>query len=162
MIKQHQVFLIFIKMLRQLMSFCVLIAVPWTSIFAQRTITGNISNGEEPLIGVTILVKPSLEGTTSDYNGDFVLKNLPNETVSLAISYTGYTTVLQEVPATQSTINITMESDPYQLEDIIVTANKKEQTIQTTPLAITAISPVQLRRTGAKQFRDFARRDAIA
>src|SRR5690606_36514895 len=40
------------------------------------------------------------------------------------------------------------------LEEVIVTARRKEETVQTTPLAITAITPDQLAASGVKEIRD--------
>lgn len=125
-------------------------------INAQRTITGTVTDGTEPLIGATIFVQSTFTGAITDFNGQFVLQDIPAETLTLEISYTGFKSQIIKVESNTNTLTITMESDPYQLKDVIVTANKRPQTIQTTPMAITALSPVQLRRTGAKEFRDFA------
>ncbi|MGB0983423.1 MAG: TonB-dependent receptor [Saprospiraceae bacterium] len=123
---------------------------------AQRTISGTITDDKEPLIGATVKIQSTAIGTTTDINGYFELKDITAKVVILEISYTGYKTQIFNVGSSTSTLDVRLESDPYQLKDVVVTANKKAQTIQTTPLAITALSPVQLRRTGAKQFRDFA------
>jgi iron complex outermembrane recepter protein len=124
---------------------------------AQRAITGNVFSGNEPLIGATVLLQSdNSTGTVTDINGSFELKNVANSEVTLDISYTGYIAQQVTVDAATSKIEVNLEIDHYQLQLIVVTANKKAETIQTTPLAITAISPLQLRRTGAKQFRDYA------
>ena len=123
---------------------------------AQRTVTGNVFSGNEPLIGATVSVLNTTQGTATDISGYFELTNVTEEAIEISVTYTGYKQQNVRVEIGQTTIRVDLEIDPYQLQDIIVTANKKPQTIQSTPLAITAISPVQLRRTGAKQFRDFA------
>lgn len=126
------------------------------SVFAQRTVTGTIVSEKEPLIGASIIHPDSQKGTITDATGYFELTDLPATDVTLKISYTGFTTQEVLVPATSNSIDVDLEQDRYQLQDIIVTANKKAESVQNTPLAITALSPVQLRRSGAKQFRDFA------
>src|SRR5882757_4875670 len=52
----------------------------------------------------------------------------------------------------------TPEADtrPAALEEIIVTAQKKEEKLSETPLSITAISSAQIEALGATQFRDIA------
>lgn len=123
---------------------------------AQRTITGTVMDGTEPLIGATVMIQSTSTGTITDVNGYFTLTNVAEKNVILEISYTGYKTNILTTSADVSNYTIALESDPLQLQDVIVTANKKPQTIQSTPMAISALSPVQLRRTGAKEFRDFA------
>lgn len=132
----------------------VVLVVLCVPLSAQRTITGTVLGDNEPLIGATVVYQNM--GTITDVDGKFELTDLPNEAVDLTISYTGFKTQNLSVNPNQNNLSIELLQDPYQLADVIVTANKKAQSIQTTPLAITAISPVQLRRTGAKQFRDFA------
>lgn len=125
-------------------------------IQAQRSITGTVQHNNEALVGATVLVVSTNGGTITNVDGNFLLEDMPNEAFDLQISYTGYTSKTITVDAVSSSISVNLEQDPFQLQDIIVTANKKAQTIQTTPLAITVLSSVQLRRTGTKQFRDFA------
>lgn len=127
-----------------------------TQLFAQRTITGTVMDGTEPLIGATVMIQSTSTGTITDVNGYFELMNIAEENVILEISYTGYKTNILTTVSNVSNYTIALESDPLQLQDIIVTANKKPQTIQSTPMAISALSPLQLKRTGAKEFRDFA------
>ena len=50
------------------------------------------ASGEEPLIGVSILVDGTTTGTLTDIDGRFVLE-VPSECVDLMISYTGYETL---------------------------------------------------------------------
>lgn len=124
---------------------------------AQRTITGSVFSGKEPLIGATVVLQSDNSvGTVTDINGFFELYNAPQGDIILEASYTGFVKKTVTVSESTSAIEVNLEINPNQLQPIIVTANKKANTIQNTPMAITAITPVQLRRTGAKQFRDYA------
>ncbi|MEM9991230.1 MAG: TonB-dependent receptor plug domain-containing protein, partial [Bacteroidota bacterium] len=129
----------------------VLLCVP---LIAQRILTGTVTGDHEPLIGATITYQGT--GTLTDINGQFSISDAPNTPFDITVSYTGFEPTQQTVLPKQAQLNIQLTLDPFQLQDVIVSANKKAQSIQTTPLAITAISPVQLRRTGARSFRDFA------
>src|ERR1700761_4060333 len=48
------------------------------------------------------------------------------------------------------------DARPLSLEEIIVTAQKKEEKLSETPLSITAISSAQLEALGATQLKDIA------
>lgn len=81
----------------------------------------------EPLIGVNIQVKGTGKGTSTDFDGRFVLDDIDANAV-LVISYVGYQT--QEVSvAGKSSLNIVMISDSQMLDEVVVTAlgMKKEK-----------------------------------
>jgi TonB-dependent starch-binding outer membrane protein SusC len=90
-----------------------------SSIFAQQTVSGKVSDSEntEGLPGVSILVKNTTSGTSSDANGNFKLA-VPNG-ATLVVSYVGYLT--QEVAVgNRSTIDIKLELDTKSLAEIVV------------------------------------------
>ena len=70
------------------------------------------------MIGVSILVKGTTNGTVTDIDGKFTL-NAPKGSV-LEISYVGYKT--QSVTVTGSSLNVTLKEDNEQLEEVVVTA----------------------------------------
>lgn len=62
-----------------------------TIVFSQkRTISGNVVDEiKEPLIGVTVQVKGTTQGTVTDLDGNYsILVDNPN--VTLIFSYVGY------------------------------------------------------------------------
>ena len=83
------------------------------------TISGKVTEAEtgDPLPGVSILVKGTSTGTTTDMNGEYSLN--ASEGDVLQFSYIGF--LVQEVPVgNQTTINITMQPDLEQLEEVVV------------------------------------------
>ncbi len=64
-----------------------------TSAFAQRTITGTVTDGgeDEPLIGATVLAVGTSTGTITDFDGKYSL-DVPDGVTELEFSYTGYAT----------------------------------------------------------------------
>ncbi len=81
-------------------------------------IAGRITNENgEPLQGVSISVKGTSRGTTTDNNGNFTLTVPENATV--LISFIGFTT--QEVAVNnQATINIKMVQSQQQMDQVVV------------------------------------------
>ena len=84
-----------------------------------QAVKGKIMDEQgEALPGVTILLKGTTNGTTSDGSGNYSL-NVPGNTGTLVVSFIGYTT--QEVAINnRSTINITLMSDAKALEEVVV------------------------------------------
>jgi TonB-linked SusC/RagA family outer membrane protein len=82
------------------------------SVFAQnRSITGKVtSKSGEPLIGVSIVMKGTSQGGSTDVNGNFKL-NIPSKgDVVLSVRYIGFKA--QEIAVgSQSQINITLQED---------------------------------------------------
>ena len=98
----------------------VLVCLLFTTVlFAQKQIEGKVTvNNNEPLPGVSILEKGTTNGVTSDFDGNYAINNLTNNSV-LVFSYLGYIT--KEVAVgNQSTINVSLQEDITQLEDVVV------------------------------------------
>ena len=89
------------------------------SAFAQKTVTGTVvDNFGEPVIGANVVVKGSQEGTMTDADGNFSLKNVSDNAV-LKVSFMGYAT--QEVSvAGKSKITVTLEEDNQMLDEVVM------------------------------------------
>jgi TonB-linked SusC/RagA family outer membrane protein len=108
----------------------VLLGLGHTPLYAQQvTIHGKITDDTGGLPGVTVLVKGTTNGVTTDLNGDFSLST-PG-TGTLIVSFIGYQT--QEVAINnRTTINMKLRPDSKALEEVVVigygTLDKKEVT----------------------------------
>lgn len=92
---------------------------PAISQQANVNVKGTVKDASgEPLIGVSILVKGTTNGTVTDIDGNFNL-NAPKGAV-LEISYVGYVT--QTISVTGSSINVVLKEDSEQLDEVVVTA----------------------------------------
>lgn len=87
----------------------------------QKAIAGKVTDEEgEPLTGVSVRLKGSSSGTSTDIDGNFTL-NLSTSTGVLEFSYIGYET--QEVTlSSANTYNVTLLSSSESLSDVVVTA----------------------------------------
>ncbi|MEM7107245.1 MAG: TonB-dependent receptor, partial [Bacteroidota bacterium] len=111
--------------------YCALLFLIGTSLHAQKTqISGSVKdNTGEPLIGVTVVVKGTTQGTATDIDGNFVLEVEPAAT--LYFSFIGYES--QEiVVGNQTQIDVILKEDISELEEVVVvgygTINKRELT----------------------------------
>lgn len=73
----------------------------------------------EAIIGASVLVKGTTNGTITGLDGDFKLSDVPNG-ATIQISYIGYTT--QEIKFTGAPIDVTLIEDTQALEEVVVTA----------------------------------------
>ena len=101
-----------------LLAMLMLSLLSW-SFAQQRTITGTVTdagNGD-PLIGASVLVKGTLTGTVTDFDGTYQL-NIPEGNAVLVITYTGYSA--EEVPiGASNVVNISLKQG-LALDEVII------------------------------------------
>lgn len=85
----------------------------------QRSVRGNVTDSEgNPLPGVTISVKGTTRGTTTDLNGNYILENIDSQT-TLVASFIGYKS--QEIViGDRSQVNISLEQELYDIGEVVV------------------------------------------
>ena len=85
-----------------------------------KIVKGQIVDSKgDPIIGASVIVKGSSNGTATDLNGIYTLSDVPDDG-SLVISYIGYRTVNVKASAVSS--RIMMEEDTKVLSEVVVTA----------------------------------------
>ena len=109
------------------------------------TITGKVQdqNGQV-LPGVSIIVKGTQTGTTTDGNGSYALTYPLNEGV-LIFSFVGF--ISQEIPiGSQTNIDVTMVVDTKALEEIVVVGYGTQKKVSVTG-AVASVSSKQLQQS---------------
>ncbi|SEA60639.1 TonB-linked outer membrane protein, SusC/RagA family [Xylanibacter ruminicola] len=105
-------------MLQRLM-FTVLFAVFAIGAFAQNKVTGTVVDVQgEPIIGASVVVKGTSNGTVTDFDGKFTVANAPAKG-NLVISYVGYRSQTIALGG-KSDIKITLEEDKQLLDEVVV------------------------------------------
>ena len=99
---------------------CLFVGISLVTAQTQK-ITGVVISEEDgqPVVGASVLVKGTTQGTITDVDGNFNLANVPSSAKTLQISYIGMQT--QEV-AIKPKLKIVLKSDTEVLDEVIVTA----------------------------------------
>ena len=128
------------------------------TIFAQSIIKGKItdSNGEN-LIGVTVLVTGSTDGTLTDLNGDYKLE-LPAGEYDLKVSYVGYkeqTTSVVLVDKEVYMLNFLLSIKTPLSEIVVIGSRNENRTALETalPVDIISVSDLVQRSTTNRNWR---------
>lgn len=89
------------------------------SFAVQAQVMGSVvtANGE-PLVGVSILIKDSSQGTITDVDGTYSISNTTPSSV-LVFSYTGYNTI-EETVGTRRLINVVLTENTKLLDEVVV------------------------------------------
>ena len=86
---------------------------------AQQRVSGRVLDAAgDPVIGASVFIEGTVNGTTTGADGTFVL-NAP-EKATVTVSFIGYKTVKQALAAGQTTLNIQLEEDAALLDDVVV------------------------------------------
>src|SRR5690554_1441040 len=108
--------------MKKLYSMCLItlfLSLTTIQAFAQKSVTGTVSDAMGPLPGVSVLIKGTDRGLQTDENGRFTLQASPNEVIQF--SMVGYT-ILERTVGNESVFNITMVQDNQALDEVVVTA----------------------------------------
>ncbi|NOU47032.1 MAG: SusC/RagA family TonB-linked outer membrane protein, partial [Bacteroidales bacterium] len=92
------------------------------SLFAQRPVEGTVTddNTGETLIGVSILIKGTTIGTTTDINGKYQLVSEQLTASSILVySYVGYIK-LEEVAGDRTLIDVKLTAEQIMLDELVV------------------------------------------
>ena len=85
--------------------------------YAQQEVSGTVLDPDgEPIIGATVMVKGTNNGTVTDFDGNFTLKVAPGTPIT--ISYIGYKTIDTTAQAGQT---LKMEDSAKELAEVVVT-----------------------------------------
>lgn len=89
-------------------------------VWAQvRTVTGTVSDGKDPLIGVTVQVKGNAKvGTITDVDGKYSIEVTSPGTI-LVYSYVGYQTT-EKMVGQNSRLDVVMKADDKSLDEVVV------------------------------------------
>lgn len=128
--------------LKHFLLFAVLVVLGTVTAVAQATLKGKVMDAEthEPLIGATVMVKGSAEGTVTDTDGNFTLK-VKDGKVMLVFSYVGYNELSRNVKAVGRNVDlgtIALTPDAIGLSEVSVIASIIKSDRQ-TPIPISNV-----------------------
>jgi hypothetical protein len=123
------------KLYKTLISCILLVAGSHHSVFAQTIrVSGAVTDeAGESLPGVSIMVKSTNNGTTSDTNGKYSLEVADGNAI-LVFSFVGFTTQTVEV-ANRTSINVSLVPDIAALGEVVVVSyGTQKKNLSSVPL----------------------------
>ncbi|MDA9339358.1 mucoidy inhibitor MuiA family protein [Polaribacter sp.] len=81
-------------------------------------VSGYVLDGNGPLPGVSVVVKGTTIGTSTDFDGKYSIK-IPKKRGQLQFSYLGYKTEIKRI--NNPVLNVQLEEDENNLDEIVVT-----------------------------------------
>jgi outer membrane receptor protein involved in Fe transport len=149
-----------VRFLQQLLLlFITTILLQSNTANAQISISGFVKNAEgEAIIGasVALIDKGPIKGGITDFDGRFLLVDIPSGRYTLAVSYSGYATVEQNINIRQDdlNINVTLGADALGLGQEIETGTFGKLTVLESSISISIANQANLKKIGARNLAD--------
>jgi Ca-activated chloride channel family protein len=108
-----------------------IVLMSFGTLFAQKTISGTVSDENGPLPGVSIIIKGTRTGTETDFDGKYTIQAQVGNV--LVYSYVGKMTIEKTV-GTSNTMDVYMADNNNVLEEVVVVSYKADK--KTTPKSV--------------------------
>ena len=135
-------------MASRLLGFCLLSVLTASPVLAQvRSLTGRVTNQQTgaPVAEAIISVDRSGISARTGSDGRFSM-NVPEGDQSLTILAIGYKRQNVTAPAPSKQVNVTLEPDPFKLEEVVVTGQSTGIERQNLPNAVATVGADELTR----------------
>ena len=112
-------------------------------LFAQVNINGKITDEKsEPVKSASVHLLNTNKGVVSDERGGFALRNVLPGNYIIEFSAIGYATQYRDVSVGKESpdLTINLQQTSNRLNEVLVTAQKREELLQRLPISITALS----------------------
>ena len=112
---------------------------------------------KEHLPFINVQIQGTAIGTTTDESGHYLIKRLPAGKHTLVFSMVGYDTEEREIQVTRDTtivLNIMMRESAFELDNVVVTANKYETKQRDVATIVNVISPLMIENVNAQSVAD--------
>ena len=108
----------------------VLMLLSFTAYAQERTVTGKVYDAAgEPIIGASVVIQGTTQGTITDIDGAFQLKVQPSQT--LVVSFLGYKDVILPV-GNKNDFKVTLEEDSKKLDEVVVVGYATQKKVNLT------------------------------
>jgi iron complex outermembrane receptor protein len=137
--------------MKKTLSVLVLTTILVNAVFAQKVITGVVKGEKGSSIpGATISLRGSTNHSITDNKGAFSMRTYAPFPLTLAVSSIGFAT--REIEVTEqnlSSLEIILTIDNRQLNEVSVTARRRNEKIQNVPIAISVVRGSVIEDAGA-------------
>lgn len=144
------------KFSRYMASFVILVSLSIGTVFAQTTISGNVTDAEsgETLVGVNIIVKGKVIGTISDLSGNFSLNVNQEPPFTLIFSMVGYTSQEIEISGGVSNLDVKLQESTVLGQEVVISASRVEESVMKSPVSVEKMDIIAIREVPQASFYD--------
>ena len=132
------------------------IAFSSVAMVAQTTVTGTVTDLKtgDTLPGANIKISRKAVGTTTDFDGNFVLNVADKPPFTIEISVLGFKTEKIEILKNNEKLEIGLTENATSLDEIVVSASRTPERIMESPVSIERMDTRAIKNTSAPSFYD--------
>ncbi len=140
--------------------FAIIAVFGLSSALAQTEIRGNVKDASGiPILGANVLINGTTEGTTTDFDGNFLLSTNQSGSKTIRISFIGFTPYEQSVELNGSPVilNVVLNESGQQLDEVVITASSTFRSQKQAPLSISSKKMAAITKLSANSQADILR-----
>lgn len=113
------------------------------------TVSGRVIDAitERPLVGATITIKGTTNGSPAKEDGRFTLLTGQKLPFTVTVSFVGYKTT--DIVISDNNVEIRLEEGTNQLEDVVITSRRRQESAQNVPIPISVVRGPLIEDAGA-------------
>ncbi len=127
------------------------------------SVSGRVTaaEGGATLAGVNVRIEGTLRGTTTNLRGEYRLADVPPGKKTLVFSIVGYLratrpgVVVEE--GKETVLDASMTQSAIQSEQVVVTAGKREQSLEDVPVSVSVLGASEIRERNSTSLEDALR-----
>ena len=121
--------------------------------YSQTIVNGNVAdeNGQ-PVPGANVVIVGKAIGTTSDFDGNFVLETSEVPPFQLRITSIGYSEATAEVTTNNQTISVILGEAQTFLDEVVISASRTPERIFESPVTVERLGLEAIKNTTAADF----------
>ena len=124
-------------------------------MFAQTSVTGTVTdvNGD-PLPGANIKVERKSVGTTTDFDGNFVLEVTDVPPFNIEVSMLGFETLKVAITKNNQVVSAALAENATSLDEVVVSASRTPERLMESPVTVERLDIRAIRNTSSPSFYD--------
>lgn len=122
-------------------------------VYSQTTVNGNVTdeNGQ-PIPGANVVIVGKAIGTTSDFDGNFVLETSEVPPFQLRITSIGFAEETVEISTNNQTISVVLGETQTFLDEVVISASRTPERIFESPVTVERLSIEAIKNTTSADF----------
>ena len=138
------------KMLLMVAAFACFSAI---KLHSQEVVRGVVleKGTKEALVGANVIVQGTTNGTTTEWDGSFLLK-VDNIPATLEVTYTGFNSVSIVVSNPREKIEVALESSSVIIETVHVVGSRVSEKRKESPLTVESLDLVAIKESTSNDF----------
>lgn len=111
-----------------------------------------------PVMGANVVIQSMSIGAVTNESGMYKISDLTNTTYTVTVSYLGYKSISKSITitTTETILNFNLKEPSFQLDGLVVTAQKREQLNKDVPIAITSYGSEFINNQGTFEYDSFS------